>query len=30
MLRRCVAKDLTYYQGPELQQRITQALALPD
>ena len=30
MLRRCVAKDLTHYQGPELQQRITQALALPD
>ena len=30
LLRRCVAKDLTHYQGPELQQRITQALALPD
>ena len=30
LLRRCVAKDLTHFQGPELHQRITQALALPD
>ncbi|MEY4266295.1 MAG: hypothetical protein RIS90_830 [Pseudomonadota bacterium] len=30
LLRRCVAKDLTHYQGPELHQRIAQALALPD
>jgi protein required for attachment to host cells len=30
LLRRCVTKDLTHYQGPELQQRIARALELPD
>jgi hypothetical protein len=30
LLHRCVAADLTHYQGPELARRIDQALALPD
>ena len=29
-LRRCVASDLTRYQGPELKERIDHALQLPD
>jgi protein required for attachment to host cells len=30
LLHRCVAADLTHYQGPELARRIDQALSLPD
>lgn len=29
-LQRCITRDLTRYQGPELQQRINEALQLPD
>jgi protein required for attachment to host cells len=29
-LTRCIASDLTHYTGPELQERVTQALQLPD
>lgn len=29
-VKRCVASDLTRYQGPDLKQRIDDALALPD
>lgn len=29
-LRRCVASDLTHYQGPELKERVNHALQLPD
>jgi protein required for attachment to host cells len=29
-LKRCVASDLTHYQGPELKQRVDDALQLPD
>lgn len=28
-LRRCVTSDLTHYQGPELKQRVDQALHMP-
>lgn len=28
-VRRCVTSDLTHYQGPELKQRVDQALQLP-
>lgn len=29
-LQRCVTSDLTHYQGPELKQRVNEALQLPD
>ena len=29
-LKRCVAIDLTHYTGPELKERVTRALQLPD
>lgn len=29
-LQRCIMSDLTHYQGPELQQRVSEALQLPD
>ena len=30
VLRRCVARDLTHYQGAELKERVNHALELPD
>lgn len=30
VLRRCVARDLTRYQGPELKRRVDHAMELPD
>lgn len=30
VLQRCIASDLTHYQGPELKQRVELALQLPD
>jgi protein required for attachment to host cells len=30
VLKRCIASDLTHFSGPELNERVTRALQLPE